>query len=180
MNAASCRGLARDRRDVWWAPRPRNHHRRQVLPTPTETHNDNDQHVNWGALFLPDCGLNRGALAMYSSSVDRATLASNGDRIPPCGVPAVVSSRSRSSVRMPALRNAFIQAQNAFVPDTTSHQVHQSRMVDLIETGLDVALDDPLIVTRSRRERAHLGHRVMCSVIRAKPVRSRVGNPPRR
>jgi hypothetical protein len=34
-------------------------------------------------------------------------LASNGERIPPCGVPVKVSSRSPSSVRIPDVRNVI-------------------------------------------------------------------------
>src|ERR1019366_8877025 len=46
-----------------------------------------------------------------SSSADRAILASNGERIPPCGVPVSVSSLSPSSVRTPDFRKAFTSAQ---------------------------------------------------------------------
>src|SRR2546427_12421928 len=37
-------------------------------------------------------------------------LASSGERIPPCGVPVRVSSRSPSSVKTPDFRNAFTSA----------------------------------------------------------------------
>ena len=37
-------------------------------------------------------------------------LASSGDKIPPCGVPVLVSSKSPSSVMIPALRNALTRA----------------------------------------------------------------------
>src|SRR3974390_1637765 len=39
-----------------------------------------------------------------------ATLKINGDKMPPCGVPVQVSSRSPRSVRTPALRNALTSA----------------------------------------------------------------------
>ena len=47
------------------------------------------------------------AAAKCSSRTDRATLLSSGERIPPCGVPVTVSRSTPSSVRMPALQNAF-------------------------------------------------------------------------
>lgn len=53
---------------------------------------------------------------MCSSRTDSATLDSSGDKIPPCGVPVVVSRSSRSSPRMPALRNAFTRARTRLSP----------------------------------------------------------------
>jgi len=45
-------------------------------------------------------------------------------------------------------------------------------MRDLVEAGLDVALDDPLV--RAGRQVAHLGHRVVRAAIRAEPVGAQV------
>src|SRR3954454_22833242 len=62
------------------------------------------------------------------------------------------------------------QGQDTFVPDTFPHPIHEGRMRNFVETSFDVALDDPLI--RVGRVVAHLGHRVMCPAIRAKPIRA--------
>src|SRR5680860_667656 len=69
------------------------------------------------------------------------------------------------------LEERLDQAQHAFVPDSTVHPFQKSGMRDLIETGLDVALHDPLI--RVGRQETHLGHRVMSPSIRAEPVGTR-------
>ena len=57
-----------------------------------------------------------GARAKCSSSTDRATLLSNGDKIEPCGVPVSVSFSAPSSVRMPAFKNAFTSARTRLSP----------------------------------------------------------------
>jgi hypothetical protein len=51
--------------------------------------------------------------AKCSSSCDRAMLASSGERIPPWGVPVIVSSCRPCSVSTPALRNALTSATTA-------------------------------------------------------------------
>jgi hypothetical protein len=53
---------------------------------------------------------------MYSSRTERATLLSSGERIDPCGVPASVSLKTRSSSRMPDLRNALTRAKTRLSP----------------------------------------------------------------
>src|SRR5215208_3899354 len=57
-----------------------------------------------------------GAWTTYSSSTDSATLLSSGERIDPCGVPASVSLKTRSSPRIPVLRNAFTKARTRLSP----------------------------------------------------------------
>ena len=68
--------------------------------------------------------------------------------------------------------------QNAFIPDPSPHPVHQGRVVDLVEAGLDVAFHHPLIGAAG--EVVGLGDRVMRSALRAEPIGTRAGNPPRR
>ena len=82
---------------------------------------------------------------MCSSSTDRATLASSGERIPPCGVPVSVSSQRAVLAEDARLQERLHQSQDALVPDPSPHPVHQGRMRDLVEAGFDVALDDPLV-----------------------------------
>ena len=83
--------------------------------------------------------------AMCSSRTERATLLSNGERIDPCGVPALVSASVPSSVRMPAFRNAFTKARTRLSPIRLPHPIHEGGMRNFVETGFDVALHDPLI-----------------------------------
>jgi hypothetical protein len=60
----------------------------------------------------------RRALGFALSTQGRlpSTLLSNGDKIDPCGVPALVSASVPSSSRMPALRNAFTKARTRLSP----------------------------------------------------------------
>jgi site-specific DNA recombinase len=69
------------------------------------------------------------------------------------------------------LQERLHQGQDAVVPDAGPHPFHQGGVGDLIETGLDVALHDPLI--RVRRQVSHLGHRVMGPAAWPEPVRAR-------
>src|SRR3954454_1101090 len=108
---------------------------------------------------------------MCSSRTERATLLSSGERIDPCGVPVSVALTTRSSPRMPALRNAFTRARTRLSPDACPHPVHETRVRDFVETGFDVALHDPLVGVR--RQMAHLGDRVMGPALRAEPVGAR-------
>ena len=50
-------------------------------------------------------------------------------------------------------------------------------MRDLVETGFDVTLNDPLI--GAGREMVHLGHRVMSPAVPGGTRRNTEGNPPR-
>ena len=88
-----------------------------------------------------------GELVMCSSRTDRATLLSNGDKIDPCGVPALVSRQFRSSPRMPGLQERLHQGQDALIPDARPHPVHEAGMRDLVEAGFDVSLNHPLATT---------------------------------
>ena len=53
---------------------------------------------------------------MYSSRTDRATLLSNGERIDPCGVPALFSRSDPVLTEDPAFRNAFTRARTRLSP----------------------------------------------------------------
>jgi DNA invertase Pin-like site-specific DNA recombinase len=64
------------------------------------------------------------------------------------------------------------QRQDASVFDPQTHPVHQGRVVDGVEAGLDIALDHPLIGVGG--EHACLGDRVVSASIRAKPVGTRL------
>jgi hypothetical protein len=89
-----------------------------------------------------------GIWAMCSSSTDRARLASTGERIPPCGTPAVLSRSAPSWPKMPAFTNALTRAR------TRLFAIH-----NLMGARRDVTLDDPLI--GENRQIAGLGDRVM-------------------
>ncbi len=49
------------------------------------------------------------------------------------------------------------QARDALVSDPTSHSVHEGRVVDLVEAGLDVSFEHPLVVARAGGEVDDLG-----------------------
>jgi site-specific DNA recombinase len=69
------------------------------------------------------------------------------------------------------LEERLHQGQDAFIPDSHPHPVHESRMRDFVEAGFDVPFHDPLV--RAGGEVVHLGHRVMCPSVRAEPVGAR-------
>ena len=71
--------------------------------------------------------------------------ARHGERIPPCGVPVLLPLTAPSSVRIPAIRNALTKRQHALVPNATPDPVQKGRVRDLIETGGDVAFQNPLV-----------------------------------
>ena len=73
-------------------------------------------------------------------------LASSGERIPPWGVPVIVSRLRPSSVRTPARKNAFTQPRTRLSPIRSSHPAHEGGVVDLVEARLDVRLEHPLVV----------------------------------
>jgi hypothetical protein len=43
------------------------------------------------------------------------------------------------------LEERLHQSQDALVPDAFPYPIHEARMRDFVETGFDVALDDPLV-----------------------------------
>ena len=90
-------------------------------------------------------------------------LASSGERMPPCGVPVIVSRMRAVLGEDAGLQERLDQRQDALVPDPIAHPAHQGRVVDLVEARRDVAPPAP---TRSsvggrsggsRRSRPGLG-----------------------
>ena len=112
------------------------------------------------------------AAAKCSSSTERAMLASSGERMPPWGVPLLVSLVTPSSERTPACRNAFTSPTTRLSPIATSHPVHQGRVVDLVETGRDVTFEHPGIALGG--EHVNLGNRVVSPATRAEAVTTRL------
>jgi len=58
--------------------------------------------------------------------------------------------------------------QDAFVPDSSAHPVHQGRVVDVVEARLDVTFEHPLI--RAGAELVNLGDRVVCPPPRTEAI----------
>ena len=73
-------------------------------------------------------------------------LASSGERIPPCGVPVIVSAAAARLGQDPGPQERLHQRQHALVPDPSPHPAHQGGVVDLVEARLDVRLEHPLVV----------------------------------
>ena len=73
-------------------------------------------------------------------------LASSGERIPPWGVPVIVSRSQALFGEDPGPQERLHQAQDALVSDPTSHPAHQGGVVDLVEARRDVRLEHPLVV----------------------------------
>ncbi|MQY26306.1 hypothetical protein NRB56_18690 [Nocardia sp. RB56] len=87
---------------------------------------------------------------------------------------------TRSRVLQPAflgedarLQKRFHQRQNVFVSDTPAHPLHQSGVVDLVETRLDVAFDDPVIIPGPGRQIAHFSHSVPRPAVGPETIRAR-------
>ena len=72
-------------------------------------------------------------------------LASNGDRMPPCGVPVWVSSPVTVLGENARLEERLDQRQHAFVLDPQTHAVHQGRVVDRVKARLDIRIQHPPI-----------------------------------
>ena len=62
------------------------------------------------------------------------------------GVPVIVSRSAAVLGEDTGLQERLHQTQDTFVPDPTSHPVHQGGVVDLVEARLDVGLEHPLVV----------------------------------
>ena len=101
---------------------------------------------------------------------DRAILASNGERIPPWGVPVIVVPADAVLGEDTGSQERLHQAQDALVPDPTSHPAHEGRMVDLVEARFDICLEHPLVIPSGRGEVVDLGDSVLGSALRAEAV----------
>ena len=62
---------------------------------------------------------------------------------------------------IPAFRNALINASTRLSLNPPPHPVQNGRVRELIETRLDVALNDPLVTARGCGEEVNLGDRVL-------------------
>jgi hypothetical protein len=100
-------------------------------------------------------------------------LASNGERMPPWGVPVRLAVEALFG-EDPGPQERLHPSQDTLVPDPTSHPAHQGRVVDLIEARRDVRLEHPLVVTGRRSEVVDLSDSVPGSALRTKPVAARV------
>ena len=66
------------------------------------------------------------------------------------------------------MQERFHHRQDAFVSDRSTHPVHGGRVVDVVETRLDITFEHPLI--RSRGELVNFGDRVMCPPFRTETI----------
>ena len=73
----------------------------------------------------------------------------------------------------PGLQERLYQRADALVLDPDPEAIHQSRMRDFVETGLDVGLQHPMVVPRVEQD-VDLGDRVLRAPVRAEPVRARL------
>ena len=99
-------------------------------------------------------------------------LASSGERMPPCGVPVLVSRVMPSSDEDPGFQERLDQPQDALVADASPHPGQQRRMRDFVEARRDVAFQHPLVGVG--RQHVDLSDRVVGSTLRAEPVGARV------
>ena len=77
-------------------------------------------------------------------------LASSGERMPPCGVPVLVSLVDAVLGEDPGLEERLHQCQDAFVSDPSSDPAHQGGVVDGVEARLDVRVQHPLVARGCR------------------------------
>jgi hypothetical protein len=66
-------------------------------------------------------------------------LASSGERIPPCGGAGAGVPLDAVLAEEASFQERLHQGQHALVCDPAAHPVHQGRVVDGVETRLDVA-----------------------------------------
>jgi site-specific DNA recombinase len=71
----------------------------------------------------------------------------------------------------PGFQERFDRRADTFVLNPRPEAVHQSRMIDFVEAGFDVTLQDPMISTGCQE--LDLGDRVVCTTVGAEPVRAR-------
>ena len=74
----------------------------------------------------------------------------------------------------PGFEERLDQRADFLVLDPPAEPVHEGDMPDFVETGPDVGLQDPVIVTGPGRQVVDLGDRVVRAAVRAEPVRARL------
>ncbi len=74
----------------------------------------------------------------------------------------------------PGFQERLHQRARTLVLDPYPQPVHQSRMLDFVETGFDVGLQNPAVITGLGCEMVDLGDRVLSAPFRAEPIRARL------
>ena len=74
----------------------------------------------------------------------------------------------------PGFQERFHQAADTLILDSHPQPAHQCRMPDFIETGFDVGLQNPVVITAPGGQLVDLGDRVLRSSVRAEPIRARL------
>ena len=74
----------------------------------------------------------------------------------------------------PGFQERLHQRARTLVLDPYPQPVHQSRMIDFVETGFDVGLQNPAVITGLGCEMVDLGDRVLSAPFRAEPIRARL------
>src|SRR3981081_924367 len=93
-------------------------------------------------------------------------LASSGEMIPPCGVPVRLAAKPPCLLAPARAQERSDQADDLAVVHPFSHLLHEDSVVDVVDAGLDVALDDPLVVRRPAAQVMDLGDGILGSPIR--------------
>ena len=74
----------------------------------------------------------------------------------------------------PGFQERFHQAADTLILDPHPQPAHQYRMINFVETGFDVGLQDPVVITAPGGQLVDLGDRVLRSAVRAEPIRARL------
>ena len=74
----------------------------------------------------------------------------------------------------PGFEERLDQRADFLVLDPPAEPVHEGDMPDFVETGPDVGLQDPVVVTGSGSQVVDLGNSVVRAAVRAEPVRARL------
>jgi len=85
-----------------------------------------------------------------------------------------VSSRFPSFGENPGFQERLHQRAYPLILDPRPEAVHQSRMINFVETGSDVALQYPLVIAGPGGEEMDFGDRVLRTPVRTEPVRARL------
>src|ERR1035438_9514483 len=96
-----------------------------------------------------------------------------------CAYPALRGSRGclfsiTGDRHNPGFQERLHQRADTPVLDPHPQAVQQGRVINLVETGLDVRLQHPFIVPGAGGEEMDLRDRIMCTPVRAEPIRARL------